>query len=113
MTTSFPKTRVPGFFSRWPMPLTASVSTARAAECLRESNSLSIETNRTGKTTRPADHEKFVDGLIRSFDRDFFARLAGAGLADAKAGLRVRPAALGYDARRAGARQSFAGPWRG
>jgi tetratricopeptide (TPR) repeat protein len=52
---------------------------ARAAECLRESNALSMETNRTRRDYSPADHEKFVDGLIRSFDRDLFARLAGAG----------------------------------
>ncbi len=53
---------------------------ARAAECLRESNALSMETNRTRKDYLPADHEKFVDGLIRSFDREFFTRLSGGGL---------------------------------
>ncbi len=53
---------------------------ARAAECLRESNALSMETNRTRKDYSPADHEKFVDGLIRSFDREFFTRLSGGGL---------------------------------
>jgi tetratricopeptide (TPR) repeat protein len=53
---------------------------ARAAECLREGNALTLETNRTRKEYAPADHERFVDGVIRAFDRDFFARLAGGGL---------------------------------
>jgi tetratricopeptide (TPR) repeat protein len=52
---------------------------ARAAECLRESNALTLETNRTRRDYAAADHEKFVDGLLRGFDRDFFARFAGAG----------------------------------
>ncbi len=52
---------------------------ARAAECLRESNALTLETNRTRREYAPADHERFVDGLVRAFDRDFFARLSGAG----------------------------------
>ena len=52
---------------------------ARAGECLRESNALTLETNRLRKDYTPADHERFVDGLIRSFDTELFARLAGAG----------------------------------
>ncbi len=52
---------------------------ARAGECLRESNALTLETNRLRKDYAPADHERFVDGLIRSFDTELFARLAGAG----------------------------------
>jgi Tfp pilus assembly protein PilF len=52
---------------------------ARAAECLRDSNALTLETNRTRREYAPADHERFVDGLIGAFDRDFFTRLAGAG----------------------------------
>jgi hypothetical protein len=39
-----------------------------------------METNRTRKDYAAADHERFVDGLLRSFDQAFFARLAGAGL---------------------------------
>ena len=27
----------------------------------------------------PADHERFVDGLVEAFDREFFARVAGRG----------------------------------
>ena len=52
---------------------------ARAAECLRESNALTLESNRNRRDYAPADHDRFVDGLLRAFDRDFFARLAGAG----------------------------------
>jgi tetratricopeptide (TPR) repeat protein len=52
---------------------------ARAAECLRESNALTLETNRLRREYAPADHEHFVDGLIRTFDADLFARLSGAG----------------------------------
>ena len=53
---------------------------ARAAECLREGNALTLETNRTRREYAPAEHERFVDGLLRAFDQDFFARLSGAGL---------------------------------
>ena len=53
---------------------------ARAAECLRESNALTLETNRTRKDYAPTDHERFVEGLLRAFDQEFFARLAGGGL---------------------------------
>jgi tetratricopeptide (TPR) repeat protein len=52
---------------------------ARAAECLRESNALTLESNRTRRDYAPADHDRFVDGLLRAFDQDFFARLKGAG----------------------------------
>ena len=54
---------------------------ARAAECLREANAMTLGAGaqRTSDYD-PAEHERFVDGLLRVFDRDFFARLAGAGL---------------------------------
>jgi len=52
---------------------------ARAAECLREANAITLEANRERRDYAPADHERFVDGLLRVFDRDLFARLAGAG----------------------------------
>ncbi len=51
----------------------------RAAECLREGNALTLETNRTRREYAPADHERFVDGLLRTFDSDLFTRLSGAG----------------------------------
>jgi tetratricopeptide (TPR) repeat protein len=52
----------------------------QAAECLREANALTLETNRLRREYSPAENERFVDGLLRAFDRDFFARLAGTGL---------------------------------
>jgi tetratricopeptide (TPR) repeat protein len=52
----------------------------RAAELLRQANALSLELARRQKREyAPADHERFVDGLIREFGPAFFAQLAGAG----------------------------------
>jgi tetratricopeptide (TPR) repeat protein len=51
----------------------------RAAECLREANALTIETNEKRRGYAPIDHERFVDGLLRGFDRELFTRLSGAG----------------------------------
>ncbi len=54
---------------------------ARAAECLRQANALALELARRQKRDyAPADHERFVDNLIRAFDADWFARRSGAGL---------------------------------
>jgi tetratricopeptide (TPR) repeat protein len=52
---------------------------ARAAECLRESNALTLESNRNRKEYASADHERFVEGLLRAFNHEWFARLSGAG----------------------------------
>jgi tetratricopeptide (TPR) repeat protein len=52
----------------------------RAADFLRQANALRLELNRGNRTYHPAEHEQFVDNIIRTFDRDFFARIAGAGL---------------------------------
>jgi tetratricopeptide (TPR) repeat protein len=51
----------------------------RAAECLRQANALTLEVNRLRRGYDPVDHERFVDGLLRVFDRDLFTRLDGAG----------------------------------
>jgi tetratricopeptide (TPR) repeat protein len=52
-----------------------------AASCLREANALTLETRRAeGVIYHPGDHDQFVEGLIRAFDRDFFRRVAGLGL---------------------------------
>jgi tetratricopeptide (TPR) repeat protein len=51
----------------------------RAADCLREANAISLKVARARRDYAPADHERFVDGLIHAFDRDFFVRLDGAG----------------------------------
>jgi tetratricopeptide (TPR) repeat protein len=53
---------------------------ARAAECLRESNALTLENNHERREYSPIEHERFIDNLVRFFDREFFARLAGSGL---------------------------------
>jgi tetratricopeptide (TPR) repeat protein len=52
----------------------------QAAELLRQANALAQQ-HAAGefRTYVPADHEKFVDGLIAAFDKDFFARTAGGG----------------------------------
>jgi tetratricopeptide (TPR) repeat protein len=52
----------------------------RAAECLKEANSLTVNSNRKRRDYAPLEHEKFVDTIIQDFDRALFDRLAGAGL---------------------------------
>jgi tetratricopeptide (TPR) repeat protein len=52
---------------------------ARAAQCLQEGNALSMEVNEKRRDYAPVDHEKFIDGLLREFNRPLFERLAGAG----------------------------------
>ena len=52
---------------------------ARAADCLQQANALTLELARGRNVYHPDEHERFVDGLIHAFDRDFLARLAGAG----------------------------------
>ena len=52
----------------------------RAGDCLRTANGITIELNADRRDYNPAEHERFVDGLIRAFDRDFLDRLAGSGL---------------------------------
>ena len=51
----------------------------RAADLLRQANALRLELNRGRRPYCPAEHEQFVDNVIRVFDRKFFARVAGAG----------------------------------
>jgi tetratricopeptide (TPR) repeat protein len=52
---------------------------ARVAEYLRQANALSKQMAQGHREYVPADHEKFVDSVIKNFDRDFFARVAGLG----------------------------------
>ena len=52
---------------------------ARAAECLREANAISKELAKGNREYVPAEHERFIGGLIRLFDSEFFARNAGSG----------------------------------
>ncbi len=54
---------------------------ARAASILVEANELISSIRRAeGLVHDPDDHERFVSGLIRCFDAEFFRRLAGCGL---------------------------------
>jgi tetratricopeptide (TPR) repeat protein len=54
---------------------------ARAADCLGQANSLSLELARADKREySPAQHEHFVEGLLAGFGPGFFQRTAGGGL---------------------------------
>jgi tetratricopeptide (TPR) repeat protein len=52
----------------------------RAAECLAQANAMTLELARERHEYSPAEHERYVDGLVRVLDRSLFARMAGAGL---------------------------------
>jgi tetratricopeptide (TPR) repeat protein len=52
---------------------------ARAADFLRQANALNLELSVKRRDYSPIDHEKFVDGIIRTFDPGLFERLGGAG----------------------------------
>ena len=55
---------------------------ARAFECARQANALSLErTCRRGKEYGPEQHRRFVDETLQVFGPDFFRRTAGGGLA--------------------------------
>jgi tetratricopeptide (TPR) repeat protein len=53
---------------------------AAAAEHLRRANSLALELARGRREYAPAEHQRFIEGLVRVFGAEYFARLAGAGL---------------------------------
>jgi tetratricopeptide (TPR) repeat protein len=54
---------------------------SRAADCLRQANTLSLELARRQKREyMSAEHDQFVDRLLQEFTADWFTRLAGAGL---------------------------------
>jgi tetratricopeptide (TPR) repeat protein len=52
----------------------------RAAGYAREANAISLKLGNRRDPYVPALHRQFVDGVIRVFTPDFFARMAGAGL---------------------------------
>ena len=52
----------------------------RAARYFREANALNLTLARGHRRFRPAEQERSVDDLIRAFNPEFFARIAGAGL---------------------------------
>ena len=52
---------------------------AGAAACLQEANAVALEIGRGWREYSPAEHERFVDGLLREFTPQLFDRLASAG----------------------------------
>ncbi len=53
---------------------------ALAARCAREANALQDELTPAYARFRPAEHDRYIDRIVRAFDAAFFARIAGAGL---------------------------------
>jgi hypothetical protein len=54
---------------------------AAAADCLRQANAVTLELARKEKRDyNPAEHEHFVDDLLRVFNPELFARVRGGGL---------------------------------
>jgi tetratricopeptide (TPR) repeat protein len=53
---------------------------ARAAAVAQQANTLTAEWMRGRRDYDPAKHQLLVDEMVRVFDRDFFARVAGWGL---------------------------------
>ena len=51
----------------------------RASKWIREANALTLESRRGQNDFVPADHERFVDNVIKHFDAAFFARTTGMG----------------------------------
>jgi Tfp pilus assembly protein PilF len=52
----------------------------RAAECLRETNALTLEHAKSRhRDYDPAQHEQFVDNMLKASDAAFFERTAGGG----------------------------------
>ncbi len=52
---------------------------ARAAGLLREANAAAQDLSRPRRDYNPAEHERFVDNVLRAFTPEFFARTAGMG----------------------------------
>lgn len=52
---------------------------ARAADCLRQANTLTLEVNHKRRDYSPDEHREFVDMLLNKFSPDFFQQLRGAG----------------------------------
>ena len=76
----------------------------------RRSHWLSLEKRKL--VHDPAEHERFVSGLIEAFEPALFRRLAGAGLEYTPAGFHRRLAPIGDHADRADPGQPFPVPRR-
>jgi tetratricopeptide (TPR) repeat protein len=59
---------------------------AEAAEYSRRANALTydIRLRRSGREHSAAQHARFVDGVLRAFNADFYSRIDGAGLSTAR-----------------------------
>lgn len=51
----------------------------RAAASLRQANAITLELAKDRRGYQPEEHERFVNGLLKVFDRDFFSRASGLG----------------------------------
>ena len=81
---------------------------------MREANALTLESNRSEEVVyQPESYDRFVGRLMEAFDRDFFRRTAGLGLAATAPGVRCRSAAQRHDTCRADPSQPSTGVWRG
>jgi hypothetical protein len=58
----------------------AQADYAGATDCLQEANALTLQMQRGVSRYLPAEHDRFVDGMMSAFGPDFFARTAGVGL---------------------------------
>ena len=83
---------------------------ARAADCLRQANALTLETAPRPAAYDPAEHTLHVDGLLAGVRCRVLRTHGRDGPGDAPAGLHLRPAAVGDDADRAGPGQPSASP---
>ncbi len=52
---------------------------ARAADSLREANALTVEQKKNKRDYAPAEHERFVDNLLSTFNSDLLTQMAGKG----------------------------------
>ena len=52
---------------------------ARAADSLRDANALTVEQKKNKRDYAPAEHERFVDNLLNTFDSDLLTQMAGKG----------------------------------
>ena len=101
--------RAPGCSSAWPTSSTpAAITPAPPTACARPTPSAGAGQGATASTSRPSTSSSST-ACSTAFDAEFFARHGRVRLRLAPAGLRLRPAALGHDAGRAGAGQPLRG----
>ena len=107
-----PRARAPGSSSAWPTCSTPAAITPAPASASARPTPSARSWPRGSREYVPAEHERFVDGLIKTLRRRVLRPQRRGRPRLAPAGLRLRPAALGHDADRAGPRQPLADPRR-